>query len=578
MRKTYVEAKFKFVDNTAIADATLDTESNQPYGNLALFSEEGSVEVTDYATLEHNLFILDGSKTIPGEDVTDVAYMSDIMSLSDCTFEENPVLSVQFSVNHSSCGLTLTFGIDYPTKIKVTWYTVGGAKLQSSYYTPDSLNYFCYGKVSNYGKVDIEFIETRLPYQYARLQYIDYGIITAWDKSNVTSASVQEEIDITSKTLSINTAKVSVIDANRDFDIANSDGLWKYVQKSQEININEYINDNPVNIGTYFISEKSYSGNIASFTLTDRIGLMDNYTFYDGDVYARVKAGELLDAIFAAAGVTKYSIDDDLYDIPLTGTLEIQSCRSALQMVCFTIGAVADDSRSDYVKVHTPGRYTNYTVPISRKFEGNTSASLEDYVSGVSVEYNKYTLKSETDEIYSGTLSQGRTRIELSSPCDTSTLTITGGTIAESKPYYILVDMSSDGECTINGKSYESTTFTISKSVDILDANKSVNVKSFTGITLHNAYTLDHKLDSLLSYYKLRNAMKMKFILENEHVGVWVDVKGKTGDDTIALIEKQSLDLTGGFISTAECLGYSAVNTYRLFTGNELYAGEEGVI
>ena len=39
----------------------------------------------------------------------------------------------------------------------------------------------------------------------------------------------------------------------------------------------------------------------------------------------------------------------------------------------------------------------------------------------------------------------------------------------------------------------------------------------------------------------------------------------------------QSIDLTGGFIATAKCRGYSKVVTEMYYTG-EIYAGDRGII
>ena len=104
-----------------------------------------------------------------------------------------------------------------------------------------------------------------------------------------------------------------------------------------------------------------------------------------GEIYKARKAGIILESIFASAGITKYSIEEEVYNTLLDGYLEIQTCREALQMVCFACGALASDSRSDSVKVYKPDRYVKYTVGPDRKFNGNTSVSLDGYVSGVSI-------------------------------------------------------------------------------------------------------------------------------------------------------------------------------------------------
>ena len=61
---------------------------------------------------------------------------------------------------------------------------------------------------------------------------------------------------------------------------------------------------------SFFIDDFSFSKNIAKFKLIDVVGLLDKYTFYDGQVYNNVRAEVILNAIFATAGIKKYTIDD----------------------------------------------------------------------------------------------------------------------------------------------------------------------------------------------------------------------------------------------------------------------------
>ena len=44
-------------------------------------------------------------------------------------------------------------------------------------------------------------------------------------------------------------------------------------------------------------------------------------------------------------------------------------------------------------------------------------------------------------------------------------------------------------------------------------------------------------------------------------------------------IEKQVIDLTGGFLSELSIIGYNTVDAYLYYTGKEMHTGEEiGVI
>lgn len=500
------------------------------------------------------------------------------MSKVDCTFESNPKLTILFTAPHTSAGLTLYFAGEYPAELRITWYDTNLVKIISEVYYPDALCYVCNKQVQNYRKIEIEFIRTMLPERYVKLQYILYGKYIVWDADTIKSAKLQEDIDTTSITLPINEADISIVDANNDFDAENEGGSWKSVQKTQEVVLSEYYNDEMIPLGAFFVDGFSFSKNVAKFSLVDGIGLLDKYTFYDGEVYANVKAETILQAIFAAAGVAKYAIEEDVGSILLSGYLAVQSCRDALQKVCFACGAVADDSRSDTIQIYKPDRYVTATVGTNRKFNGGTIVSLEDYISGVSLECTRYSLEDEESDIYDETLPAGDTRLTFSDPYLSTSITATVGTIKEVKTNYLVIHMESSGQTKISGKRYASTTFSYQKNVAVIDAGETENIKKISGSTLLNADLLPDIAEELLKYYALRKKVKMKYLLESEHAGNWVNINSITGKISTTLIESQSIDLSKGYIATATCRGYSVLVTDYYYTGTELYAGGGGII
>lgn len=573
--RTYCKAEMKFIDVTALSDASPSTDDNQSIGNIELFEAEHLQE--DYGTTELNQFVLSGEKSILPDAPEDIAFWSEEQSRDDCTFNSNPKLLIRFTSQHSSAGITLYFEDDYPVELMITWYTVSGIKLISKTFYPDSLVYVCNNPVQNYGRIEIEFIRTAYPKRYVKLQYILYGKYIVWDKDMIKTGKVQEDIDVTSATIPINKADLSIVDVNNDFDIGNEDGAWKSIQKTQEVNLTEYRGGEGIPIGAFYVDDFSFSKNVATFKLIDGVGLMDKYTFYGGRIYENETAGAILQAVFAAAGITKYSIADDVAKICLSGYLGIQTCRKALQRVCFACGAVADDSRSDTIKVYKPDRYVSSTVGLNRKFNGNSKVALDKYVSGVSIECKNYTLEDQTSDIYKGFLQAGDTRITFSGPYLQDSVTATAGIIKVVKTNYMVIHMDSARECVITGKKYANTAFTYQKNVTLLEAGETESLKSFSDCTIFNAELLPEVADNLLSYYALRQKVDMKYLENQEQVGNWINIESIGGKVSTTLIESQSVDLSGGYIATAKCRGYSTLVTDPAYTG-EFYTGERGLI
>ncbi len=574
--RTYCRAEMKFIDVTALADATVTTNDNQGIGSVGLFADQ--TNQSDYGIFELNQFILDGSKSVLPDNPNDIAFWSDVLSKDGCTFETNPKITITFKEQHTSAALTLYFEDEPPAELKITWYTIAGTKLVTETFYPDSLIYVCNTQVQNYGKIEIEFVRTSFPQRYIKLQYILYGKYIVWDKDMIQTAKVQEDIDVTSAALSINEADILIVDMNDDFDAENENGAWKSVQKTQEVTLSEFKNGNMIPMGAFFINDFSFSKNIAKFKLVDVVGLLDKYTFYEGQIYNNVRAEVILNAIFATSGIKKYTIDEEVGNILLSGYLAIQTCRKALQQVCFACGAVADDSRSDTIKVYKPDRYVKSTVGTDRKFNGNTKVSLEKYISGVNIEMKNYALEEKNSDIYKKTLPAGDTKITFSSPYLPSSITASVGTLKEVKTNYLIINMPDAGQCQITGIKYANTTFSYEKRVDKIEAGETENIKKYSGCTIYNADILPDIAAYLLDYHALRKKVGMKYLVDLEQVGNWANINSIGGKTSTTLIESQTLDLTGGFIATATCRGYSVVVTENYFAGVELYTGGDVLI
>jgi hypothetical protein len=583
MRKTYCEAEMKFEDTTAMDDSYYSSNSLFPNADLTLLKD--NKEAIDIGMLALNQFILDGSKTISdGSSIVsgtkpagttekwDIVYMSADRSDENCGFSSDPILEISFTEPHTSSGITLTFGVDYPALIKITYYTMSGTPIISKEFSPDSLIYVCKCQVEDYGKIEIEFIKTRLPDRYIRLQYIMYGIEISWKSADIISATVYDEVDVNSSTLPIGTAKISVIDKNNDFDVQNTNGAWKSLQKTQEVTISEYINGEKYPVGKYYITGMSFSNNIASFEMENAIGLLDKYTFYDGTYYDSMQMWRLIE-IFRPL-ISNIIMDDDVAYTNLTGILEIQTYREALQMICMACNAMAYCDSEGALHIVKADKNIKGTVPTNRKFE--TKVEQGEYVSGVTIEYGSYTLSSETEEIYNGTLAMGEHFISFSGTFDPKTVTASFGEFVELKSNYAIISLTTENECIISGKKYEETKFSYTTKVDTIEQGETENIKEFGTITLCDTAIIKSMAENILSYYNAqRNLVTIKFVCDNEKAGDYILMEDKSGKNYAGMIKSQNIDLAGGFISEASCVGYSEEVVYKDYAGRDLYAGVE---
>lgn len=569
MSKTSCKVHMEFADITAVKDSNVSVNEMAAIGNLDLLKAKS--DYPPYAFIDNNSFILDGSKTYLGEE-TQIAFISEV-SMDNCLFENNPVMDIIFTQNHTSAGLTLYFIDEYPAEVKITWYDLNGVKIISRVFYPDKLSYFCKEQIENYGKLQIEFVRTRLPGQRVKLAYILYGASIEWSGDNIQSASLSEEIDITSATIPINTADVSILDSANDFELSNQKGTWKSIQKKQPLTITERLENKDISCGTFYLDTWKSQSNVVSFSLIDMLGLIDKTKFYDGRIYELEEAGAIIDEIMASAGVIDYSVSEEVASILLSGHIAICSHREALQQVVFACGAVAGCSRNGRIEIRMPDRSADRTIGADRKFMG-TTIEIDEYVSGVSLAYSRYNLATEKSEIFKDILPAGDTLIEFSDPY--TDITVNAGSLLVAKTNYAVVHMEEEGECILSGLKYEKNEVTYTANVVRLEAGEEAKIISYNGCTLLNAARAKDVAERLLNYYQLRQIVNMRYLLEAERVGEWVNVRDKNGT-AVTGITSQTIDLTGGFIATATCRGYSKVVTELTYAG-EIYSGERGLI
>ncbi|MCM1192028.1 MAG: hypothetical protein NC123_16795 [Butyrivibrio sp.] len=573
MPYTNCKAHMEFVDTTAVEDSAASSQSNADMGHLELLKQEESYP--SYAIPDFNSFLLDGNRKILSRD-SSLPFISCGVSDGECVFTDTPKVEVIFKSPHTSAGITLKFADDYPVEIRITWYDLSGPKLIGKTFYPDRLNFFCRNQVDNYGKVTVEFTKSRLPGQRVKLTYIKYGVELDWGGDNLQSASVTEEVDITSAVIPINKAEISIIDESDDFEISNHNGIWKSIQKRQCISIMEETENKEVPCGRFYIETWKSEKNIISFSLIDMIGLLDKTKFYGGEIYNGCPAGEIISAIMKSAGVEDYTVAGNVWEVLLSGHIPICTHREALQQVAFACGAIVDCGRQGGINIYIPDRKIKSIIGTGRKFMG-TSVELDAYVSGVSITYTVYSPAQEDSEIYNDTLPEGISLIEFSEPYMLSGIRTTAGTILEAGTNFIKVLMATTGACTISGRKYESKKLTYTEKVDIIEAGETENVVSFEGCTLFNSEQVKKIAGQLLDYYQMRKVVKIRYLIVEEKTGDWENIMDTRGGMAITQITQQTIDLTGGFIATATCRGYSKVNTQYDYTG-EFYAGERGAV
>lgn len=568
MGTTSFEVVYDLKDTTALQDSVPSTMDNQNFAVESLLRD--NIAFSDYGTLEQDYFLLDGTMPELPDEPEGIPFWSSELSDREGNFQSNPVLIILFSENHTSTGLTFHFVGEVPLQMQIRWYDLEGNMIAIKSFQPDMADYYARNLVENYGRLEIEFRKTK-PFRYIKLWGIDYGVVVTWGENDIKTASLVEETDPISNALKINKLTFQFIDKENEFNLANSEGLHKALQKKQHIEPYEIVNGERLFLGRYFLTTPGSEKSLAKMEATDYIGLLDDTDFKDGRVYNGESAGSVLADIFAGTGIP-YEVNDEVAATPLHGWLKIQTRRKALREVLFACGAVAETARRDNVWIYKPSRLIQADIPRSRKF--STATKQDTYISEVSIKYAEYTEGAEEKELVKqSTYPAGLNEVKFSSPV--SDLRISAGEIVEAKTNYIVFRLPEDAAVTIYGRQYSKQDITVSSSVPQLKAGENPKAKSFTG-ALFNFGQAKIISQAILDYYQLSLILNIRYLAAQERPGQWVSVEntlvGRGG--YAAGLESIKTDLTGGYISTAQLRGYYKYTSEFYYAGTELYIDE----
>lgn len=578
MRKTNCTININLVDVGAKADSTPAATHNSEFADAANLKKE-SRSIPDYMTLEWNYSLLDGSMPHMPDSMSSAGYpvFSAGMTNEARIRASEPVLSISFKEGHSSAGVSLGFIGDFPELVRVEWIGAVGAVLDERTYYPDGLNFFCENKVENYRGLKIYFEKSTVPYRFLKMHNIEYGYELIFNSESVIDAKILEEVDPISSELRINTLDFTVYDPNRDFNILNQKGKYSLLQSLQEIRVWESIDGTVIDMGTFYLESKdSKSETEITFHAIDGLGIIDKTNFIRGRIYANERAEVIIGEIMQSAGWSKYEVTDELKGVNLSGYLPVCTHRQALQQIAFALRAVVDCSRSNQIKIYRQNKAADVKIREDRIFMGD-KITAGQYVSGIEVTTHQYELADKEITVFDGNLPAGQNTVTFSKPV--SNLGITDGTISQSGVNYAVINMTSAGTCKITGKEYTDIQSTFVRNTEVPipgEASNTIAVKDATLVDRTNAYLL---AEHIFDYYNLRRQTEIRFLLDAEKTGRWVSIKSQYGMYINGGINRQEIDLTGGFLSNATVIGYNTQEMDYFFTGTERFTGEQiGVV
>lgn len=324
-------------------------------------------------TLEPGRWVLGAGYELMNKNLP--AFWSSGLSGEDCVFSDAPVITVDFSQQFSSVGLTITFDQatgEYCRKINVKWYQQGTLKADVDFY-PTGTHYFCEQIVESYDRIELTLLETSLPRRRARVQQLIFGIIRTFGMTELRSARIVNQ----AKTL---TTELPISTATWNLDVRDNVDFMFQLKQPVEFHNGDNL------IGVYYINKHSRSAKgLYSITCQDAIGVLADNQF-SGGVYTDYSAQQLvLDVVGGDFDV----VFDGVVDTALTGAILPGTKREALQQVLFAWGVCASTDGGDVIRVFNPGTKA-VEIGTDRTYTGN-STEVYSIVTAVQVTAHTYT-------------------------------------------------------------------------------------------------------------------------------------------------------------------------------------------
>lgn len=421
---------FGVMDVNAKKDTTVvDTNDPGVFSNIRDTVNDVKSPSGCWAALEDNLWRLDGSFDILPENRigAETGWWSSVISGSDRTFDENPVIRFTFPVALSTLGWTLYFDPlsgQYVRKMRITAYNSSGTAVDTGIYENSEAVFALQHYAGDYYAVEFEFMETSEPNRRVRLAEVDFGITKNYDRNSLGSVSMTYGADILSRSLPARELIFTFDNSDKQYNLLNPDGVYQYLQEGQRISAKIAIGGEEVDMGefTFTSADVSRSGIVPEITAHDDMYLLDKSVF-DGGTGAEMTLSAAIAAVLGDYEI-ECAYDGSLASVKVTLSVpKNTSVRESIRMLAQAAMCTV------YIDRDGALRFTKLSIA-SSEVGAITADELYDY-SGVSISEpvdgvkltvsNEYNLDAEGKPIITvytaGSLGVGSVVQSFTNPC-----------------------------------------------------------------------------------------------------------------------------------------------------------------
>ena len=569
-----LEVKYIDVPPGAQQDMEVDAESKNSISYLWKLPE--GIKTGAWATLESFGWPLDGRRDlIPEEPVVGFWSMertddrAGILGISrlgefilgkeeaDASFINPPVIDLNFTESFTATGITITFdeaANEWCSRIYIRWYN-GQTLLEEGEFRPDASRWTLAKVMEGFTRIQIELLKTSKPGHFAKLQKIELGQVIIFNREELTSLHLVNDVDPTLGELRVDTMNLSIQDKHR---------RCLYPQENQKMQLFK----NGTLVATQYITEGTrQSENGYTFSCQSVIGLLEDD--FLGGIYNEEPVANVVDAI----------LEGKPYDLGpfsnarITGYLPVSSRREALQQVAFAIGAIITTQGTEEVRFCSLPEYPSGSFTKSKIFVGGSIKTTPRFYK-IEADAHSFTPSQETENLIENEAIYGDDLL-LTFEEPHHDYKITGGEIKGSGANWVRICASGVVTITANKYVHSRVRYTRRNSM-ATDAERN-NVQQIDSATLVHNGNVQEILERLCRLAELRQTMTQDAVIEGQYAGQMVTMEGFSGESVRGYISTMESNLTqAGHTAAVTVVGQrcqpGAVYNYA----GEIYSGDFG--
>lgn len=515
VNESFVEVSFNIADPDAISDTSASDNGSIYYSNTAQIVSEVDKTSKKYATLEENMWLLDNSMRFIDDNCGDTGYIGNELSLQDCTFTNNPIITINFSQVHTPIipGITISWGEvygEYAEEFRVKAYN--GNTVVANELIEDNQNTtsIVLMDISNYNRITVEVIKWCLPYHRARIIDLFVGIKKIYNKKSITQYSHEMIISPIGQTVPMNKMVFSIDNTNNVYDPNNETGLSKYLIQRQTMKV-KYglkIDDDTIEYikgGTFYLSEwdSPQNGINANFTARDLLEFM-NKTYTKG-LYSPngTSLYDLAMDVLTEAhlplnndGSVKYQVSTSLQNIYTTAPLPICTLSECLQYIAQAGCCVIYCDRNDVLHIESDSNQNSDYNLTPFNMYSRPEVSLQKPLMGISTKIYSYSIEDANRELFNGSVNINGTKtivIAYSNIATSVSASVTDGTLDNAVYYtntcHLTITASGNVSIVVTGTTLKQSDSTITLNVGDDGENQPIDNPLITSSSVANDVT-----------------------------------------------------------------------------------------